>query len=589
MVKMNKFPILAILTFFLYIVSVNAVPDFQFVEDFVNLSSLVSNTVTSSVTIDNTGTTPLDINFTGLTLTKGGDQLSISLLSNITSIAAGSSQSAGFSVVIPGGQNLGLYTGTLTATSNESNTDTVIINVNVTPTFSVSTSPSTELNLGSASLNSTQTGTFDITNTGTGDLTNIFFDFSESGFDLQTNKSNFTLSVGATELVGFNITIPSSSSTGNVTLGSVRLESTELKNTKLFDVKAEIGGGITIEDLDVFITTRPTRKSDGILRSDSGNDLDVSDGRKLNFGEENLGPESELRFNFNIENTFTDDDDIDINDITVKVTILDIDDGDDIEEESNDFDLDAESDEEVDVIIKIPLAVDVGIYDVIIEVEGEDDDGNSHTDEMRLKIDIDKKPRDVIVERASVFPETIKCSGTPTLTAIIRNIGSRIEDEARIEIVNEDLGINFAKKGIELEEDPFDSDNKFTQNILVTIDRDTPVKTYSILVKSYLQEDALWETKTAKLVVEACSVTNTEEVEEEQPEEEETTVDTEIVSDTGEVEETTGAEKVPVLGPSITTEVPLTKKPLFWIAIVLLNIIIIGSVVFFAVKAVGKK
>jgi len=160
---MNKFPLLAILTFLLVVIGVNAVPDFQFVEDFVNLSSLVSNTVTSSVTIDNTGTTSLDINFTGLTLTHtdGTNKLTISSLSNITGLAAGTSdESATFSVVIPGGQNLGLYTGTLTATSNESNTDTVIINVNVTPTFSVSTSPSTELNLGSASLNSTQTGTF---------------------------------------------------------------------------------------------------------------------------------------------------------------------------------------------------------------------------------------------------------------------------------------------------------------------------------------------------------------------------------------------------------------------------------------------
>ena len=156
-----------------------------------------------------------------------------------------------------------------------------------------------------------------------------------------------------------------------------------------------------------------------------------------------------------------------------------------------------------------------------------------------------------------------------------------------LEIVNEDLGINFAKREIKLEEDPFDEDNKFTQNLIVTVDRSTEAGTYTIPVKSYLQENALWETKTAKLVVEACSGINTEEVE--QPEEEETTVDTEIVSDTGEEEETTGAEKVPVLGPPTTTEVPLTKKPLFWIGIILLNIIVIGGVVFFALKAVGEK
>ncbi|HLD88705.1 MAG TPA: hypothetical protein VI894_00715, partial [Candidatus Nanoarchaeia archaeon] len=431
-------------------------------------------------------------------------------------------------------------------------------------------------------LNTTHTRTFNVTNTGNADLTNVTFDFSVSGFNLKSNKTNFVLPFDKTESISFNITIPASTSTGNVTLGDVKLVSTGLTKS-LLSLTADVGGGLTIEDVDVFLTTR---------KSESGNDLDATDGRKLNFGDENAGPGSELRFNLNIQNTFTDKEDIDINDVSVRVTIQEIDEGEDIEEESNEFDLEAEADEEVNIIIKIPLDVDAGLYDILIEAEGEDDDGNSHADEMRLKLDIDREPREVIVEQVSLFPEKIKCSGTSTLTATIRNIGSRIEEEAMIEIANKDIGINFAKRNINLEEDPFDEDNKFTQSLIVTIDKSMKPGTYPIEVKSYLQEDALWETRTANLEVEACGTV----VEDQQAEENATEELPEEAEEAGTVqvsegteEETTESEKVPVLGPTTTTEVPLTKKPGFWVAVVLLNVVVIGSIAFLIVKAVGKK
>ena len=98
----------------------------------------------------------------------------------------------------------------------------------------------------------------------------------------------------------------------------------------------------------------------------------------------------------------------------------------------------------------------------------------------------------------------------------------------------------------------------------------------------------MWESKTVNFVVEACSQAETE-VEEEEVQEEETTIETETVSDTGVDEETSEGEEIPVLEPTTTTEVPLTKKPLFWVALVLLNIVIIGGAAFYVVKVVSKK
>ncbi len=570
MIKMKKFPIITILALFLFAISVSAVPNFSIVEDSVNLTGTVGQTKSSSFTVNNTGTTNLDINFTGYTLTKGSDQLSISDLSNITNLTNGATQSKTFSVVIPSQKPVGLYTGTLTATSNASNTDTITINVNVTPTYSVSTEPS-EMNLGSATLNTTKTSAFNITNIGNADIISISFGFSDSDFNLQANKTNFTLAFNKTEAIRFNITIPADFSTGNVTLGKVKLISNEL-NIDLFVIKANVGGGLIIEDLDVFLITR---------KSESGSDLDIDDGRKLNFDPENAGPGSELRFNFNIENTFADDQDIDINDIIIKVTIEEIDDGEDIEEESDEFDLDSDTNQDVDVFVNIPLSVNEGIYDVVIEVEGEDVNGNKHTVQMNLKLDIDKEGRDVIISKLSLFPETVKCTGSSTLTATIKNLGSRIEDDAKLEIVNSDLNINFVQRNIELEEDPFDVDNEFTKSIIINVGKGIEARTYPIEVKAYIQEEILWETKTINLVVEDCAG---EQEEEEINETEET-----LESGVEQEEEIIEGEEIPVLKPATTTEVSLTKRPGFWAAIIVLNIIVIAGIAFLIMKFVVKK
>ena len=589
---MKKFSLITILALFLCAISVYALSSFKIVENSVNLAGKTTDSpLQGDFQVNNTGTEDLAIEFTDYELSDGTNFLYITNLDNIINLGNGTTQPVTFSVVIPDQQTPGLYTGTLTATSNASiPTDSIIINVDVTPTYSVSTDPESEMNLGSASLNTTYTKTFDITNTGNDDITNVNFDFSDTDFDFQANKSNFILAVDATETIKFNITIPADYSTGNLTLGSVNLDSSEL-NIDLFGIEAEVGGGLIIEDLDVFLTTRIKRGPDGILRSDSGSDIDVYDGRSLNFDPETAGPESEIRFNFNIENTFTDKDNVDINDISIKVTIEEIDDGEDIEEESDEFDLDPDSSRDTDVIIRIPLSVNVGVYDIIIDVEGEDDNGNKHTAQMNLEIDIDKEPRDVIISEASLFPEKLKCSGSTTLTATIKNIGKRIEDHAKLEITNKDLNINVVNSNIILEEDPFDEEDEFTKRVTINVDKNTEAKRYPISVKAYLQEEILWETKIVYLTVEACSGVQEEIEEDEVPEEEEEEInETEIVENVEEEEEEiTEGEETPVLEPVTTTEVPLTKRPAFWFLIIALNIIVIAVVALLVVKIIERK
>jgi len=577
---MRKFLLLTILALFLCATGVYAAQNLKIIEDSLNMTGKTTQSPFSKTfIINNTGTENLNVTFTGFNLTNGTNYLAISSLGDITNLAPNDSNVITLSVIIPDQkQRPGLYTGNLIASHklNSSVNDTLKVNVNVESTPSVSTNPAA-ISLGSASLNSTHTETFDITNTGNDDITNVSFAFSKSEFNLNSDNTSFTLYFNKTETIRFNITIPADYSTGNLTLGSVNIVSTELNQT-LFSVTANIGGGLEIGDVDVFLATR---------KGESGSDLDAYDGRKLKFGDENAGPESELRFDFNIENTFSDKEGVDINDVTVRVTIEGMDDGADIEEESAEFDLDPTANEDTEVIIKIPLSVDTGVYDVLIEAQGEDDNGNAHTAQMSLKVDISKEARDII-SKAELFPATIKCSGTSTLAAAIKNIGQKVEKQAKLEITNSDLGINFVRKNIELEDDPFGGNDEFTKSLLISIDKNTKAGTYPITVKSYLQEEILWETKIVNLVVEACD--QIEEKKEAEPESIKEINKTEPVEAVKKAEgKKTESEEIPVLAPDTTTEVSFMQRPVFWILLIALNIIIIGAVAFLVVKVVKKQ
>lgn len=459
----------------------------------------------------------------------------------------------------------------------------IIYSLSVSAAASVS--QLSNIHLGSTGLGIEATREFTLTNNGDVALSNIRFAFSSSQITTEFNKTNFNLAVGQSEVISLNLTIPESFSTGNITLGSVNMTSTQL-NTLLFSVSAEVTKGLLIEDLDIFLTTRPMRGSNGLVETKSADDLDVQDGDKIDFDDEEAGPGSEIRFKFNIENTFSESDDVDIEDVTVTLTIDGIDDGDDIDEEFSNLDIDSGKSGEADLYVNIPMSVEEGTYDLLVEIEGEDTNGNVHTEEMDLELSIVKEPRDVIVAEASLFPVKITCSGTATLTATIKNLGKRPEEDAQLGISNSDLGISFIEKNIELEAEPFDGNDEFTKNLPVIISKGTNAGNYPIKVSAYIQENVVWDERTVNLEVGACSDAAAEEPVQEEPAEE---VVEEVPETTEEQpEEETEGTSVPVLEPETTTELPLTKRPIFWIVLALVNLLVIGAIAF-AAAGLAKK
>lgn len=112
--------------------AVSAADGLDITQDSVNRTGQQDSGISGSFTVQNNGTTPLNITFSGLTVNKGSDSMSVSLSpGSITDLGAGSSQSISFSLNPAQNQPAGLYTGRVTATGN-SVSDGVDLNINVT-------------------------------------------------------------------------------------------------------------------------------------------------------------------------------------------------------------------------------------------------------------------------------------------------------------------------------------------------------------------------------------------------------------------------------------------------------------------------
>ena len=575
MMKMKKLLVLFLaLLFSIYIVS--AADSANIVQDSLNISGQQGTTKSGSFTVNNTGNTTLSLSFKSSTLTKGSDTLTINSISNLNNLQNGTSQSVSFGIPIGSNQALGVYTGQINVTnaSNGFVFDTLPINVNVTPSFSLSASPSS-IFISDVKRNSTLTSTFTITNNGNGNLTNIMPTSNAAAkYNIKFNKTGFNLNKTQSESLSVNITVPVDEPTVNHSIGSILMKSNEFNSSGLIAISINPRGGLIIEDLDVRVFYR-----DG----DTDINQDLSEGQKLDF-EDDTRPGSELEFRLNVENIFTSDEDIDIEDITITVTIEEIDDGEDLDEESKEFDLKPGENERVTVFFSIPLEVEEGDYDVLIEIEGDDEEGTTHRIERNLVLVISKERNDVIVSQLTLIPASISCDRNTRLSINILNIGSKEQDNVKVEAINNEIGLNFADDGIDLDIEPFDDGDEYHKTVNVNVGNDAAAGTYPIKANVYLGSGALWNSKTVDLVVQNCGGTAEEETEEVAEEGETVTVGV-----PGSAEEGEEGVKIPVVEEKITEskEVSVGKPIIAVLAVV--GVLAVGLGVFVGMKFVPKK
>lgn len=208
--------------------------------------------------------------------------------------------------------------------------------------------------------------------------------------------------------------------------------------------------------------------------------------------------ESDIEFEINIKNIFNKE----IKNIDVEVTIKDIDDGDDLEEEGDISKLDPGDSKKVDIDFDLPLKVDDKEYDVKINIKGEDEDNNLHIIDWVLTLEVKKDKHNVEITKASIAPSTIQCRRTINLQLELLNLG-REEEEIKIEIKNEALGINLKEENIELDTGT-DKDAEYEKTFSLEIPQNIKKGTYPIQIRVYYNKDRFVKTKDINLIIEEC-------------------------------------------------------------------------------------
>jgi len=260
------------------------------------------------------------------------------------------------------------------------------------------------------------------------------------------------------------------------------------------------------------VPTMPVGNDGGIL--DNGmlriNDIEINNDnvRVDTYGRDtvdDIQPDTRIDVEIEVENIFPDRHDPDIEGIDVEVTIFEIDGGDDLEfDNDRRFDLEPGEDETVKMDFRVPYEVEDGEkYEVIIEVDGTDENGTVHRAQARAYIEIEKEDHLLKITELHVTPSIVTCTRTVDLRFEVTNLGKDDEDDARIEITNDQLNI---KKEFEfdLDEDPFDEDFDVHKNILLRIPDTAEQGTYEFSVKTYYDRVRVSDIRTVQIHVQDC-------------------------------------------------------------------------------------
>jgi hypothetical protein len=276
-------------------------------------------------------------------------------------------------------------------------------------------------------------------------------------------------------------------------------------------------------------------------------------------------PGDKVTISLDIENYYDEDifeEELDLEDVYFELTIRDFEDegDDDLELESDETDIRADDDETLSVEFDVPYSIEEQEYDVDIKVYGEDEEGEDYFVEVSYTLEIEKERHALLMKGADMFPQRIFAgeSSRVTVMGTIQNIGSRDEDDVVLKIQSPDTDeFNFVDSGIELESDPYDSDNIYsvdkTFDVLIE-----EAGTYEVVIQGEIPGEDATVYQTFDLQVEERPKPPSDDGDEEEPQKNETEDDdTEIVFPDDEEEDEEEPPK------EIVRETPFTETPMF--------------------------
>ncbi len=315
------------------------------------------------------------------------------------------------------------------------------------------------------------TATVTITNEGTFEsLSNVQLSLVNvnSRYSAGLNPASLgNLAAGAHATTTLTLTVPDDENSGSHSIGSLRAAGTN-----------EDGQAVTATQA---ITLAP--KSYLTIEK-----VDDGDGIKLN---------EATKITVKVQNDYRED----MENVQVAVTIMDVD-GDDLEEESADFDLKPGDDDEA--VLEFDLTgeeVEKSEYTLEIVVEGEADDGTEHRTVQTATISVDREKHQVIIEKTSLSAATLQCDRLTTLQVMLKNVGESDEDEVKVTIRNDKLGLEESQDNIELE-DFASQDNDYKASFSLEL-AEAEMGTYPITVEVY-RDGSLEASGEVSLEVKEC-------------------------------------------------------------------------------------
>ena len=393
-----------------------------------------------------------------------------------------------YTVNIPSGQTPGLYQGTLTAqdfTTNYSGTIDFSFAVNQLIQYSVSGLDSDDELIYSLPEDDTQEETIRLTNTGNVDLTNMRITLNGDFTDSDDNEASFRINNNA-------VTLGTPYSVGTITIGS----STEL------DIEVSTDNGIRLETYTGTATIESTtypgitftfpvnvrvepelckdgRVSDGdpVGGPNSGNiRIDIQepdDGDDFKIGEE-------MDIEVNIDNT--DDNDMDI---ALEAILYNIDEDEEVENiEVEEEEVEEGKDEDFKFELTIPFDEDLDTDDTFIlyikAFEDGDEDENCNYDS--IEIEIERESHEVVITDFQINPSVVSCGDTVSFTTDVLNVGEKDEDDVKVSIIQNTLGINLFSEIFDLEKHS-DKDNDAVKTFSYKIPEDASEGSHLIQAK----------------------------------------------------------------------------------------------------------
>ncbi len=213
-------------------------------------------------------------------------------------------------------------------------------------------------------------------------------------------------------------------------------------------------------------------------------------------------PGSIVEFKATVKNDFLTEDNTRIFNIRVKAVIEGIDGSSDLEEESSKFDLSAQHEKRASFKFNIPLSASKDTYDARIEAEGESDNGTVFESQFSTGIEVEKKKHDLRLLNFNVNPQILTCGNDVRATYEIMNLGTENEENAALEIKNEDLDLDFSRKGISVISE---SESPLSGSLTLKISGEAAEGNYPITANVFSDDGVLRDTKAKEIKVQGCA------------------------------------------------------------------------------------